>query len=76
MLPPDPFYPNNHCSHTRDCDFLALRDLLSKYPLATSYSSESLAELLYELRYVSLPPAVYHVEEVLEALRVEGEVLA
>jgi hypothetical protein len=54
----------------------ALRDLFSHHPKTTVAGPEMLAELLYEYRSLSIRPENCEVEAALEALRVEGEVLA
>ena len=54
----------------------ALRDLFSHHPETTVAGPEMLAELLYEYRLLSIRPENCEVEAALEALRVEGEVLA
>jgi hypothetical protein len=53
----------------------ALRSMLSQHPQATTAGSETLAELLYERRFVPYRPAVFDVDVALEALRVEGDLL-
>jgi hypothetical protein len=54
----------------------ALRELLSKDPRLVDYSAEALGRLLWVLGYLPQQPADHEVEEALEALCVEGEVLA
>jgi len=53
----------------------AVRELISEHAAAAYKSSETLARLLWVLRYLSYRPEVFEVEVALEALRVEGEVL-
>ena len=68
--------------HTRIQDdpdqalLIALRPLLSKNLCAPSSGPETLSEFLFRECYLSRPVAAYEVEGVVEALRVEGEVLA
>jgi hypothetical protein len=52
----------------------ALRELFSQYPAAAQIGPEGLAELLW--RYVPSRPHESQVEAALEALAVEGEVVA
>lgn len=54
----------------------ALRELLGKHQRLTNCSAQTLAGLLWELRYFPWQPADHEVEAALEVLRVEGEVLA
>ncbi len=54
----------------------ALRDLFSKHPETTCCGAESLAELLRLGRFLPYRPPVFEVEAALEALRIEGEVVA
>jgi hypothetical protein len=54
----------------------ALRDLFSQHPAMMHSGSETLGRALYMLRFLPYRPEVFEVEAALEALRVEGEVLA
>ncbi len=58
------------------CISSALREMLGNHPRLTAYSVETLAELLWSLRYLPRRPEGCEVEAALETLRVEGEVLA
>ena len=55
---------------------IALRELLCHDPCAARFGAETLSQLLYEERYLPLRVDTSEVECLLEALRVEGEVLA
>lgn len=55
---------------------LAVREFLSRNPCAARFGAETISRLLYEDRYLSYCAAVHEVEYALEALFVEGEVLA
>jgi hypothetical protein len=65
-------YPN---SGEPNSVFLALREFLHQHPEAVASGPETLAELLYERRFLPHRLEVFEVEVALEALRVEGEVL-
>ncbi len=54
----------------------ALRELFSHHPKTMEAGSETLAELLYECRLLLIRPESCEVEAALEALQVEGGVLA
>ena len=54
----------------------ALRELLSRHPSAASASPEWLARRLHALRYVASRPDEFEVQSALEALVLEGEVVA
>jgi hypothetical protein len=54
----------------------ALRELFSQHPTATRSGPETLARLLWVLRYLPYRPLVFEVEAALEVLSIEGEVLA
>ena len=54
---------------------LALRELLAQHP-ATRRGPETLARLLWVLRYLPYRPSVFEIEAALEALTVEDGVLA
>lgn len=56
--------------------FVALRELLGTNRIAGSFSYETLAELLYAEGYISRRVETHEVECALEALSVEGELLA
>ncbi len=62
--------------YTTDEVLPALRDLLSHHPAAASSSPEKLARRLYVLRYLPFRPEVCEVAAALEALCIEGEILA
>lgn len=66
---PQPVYNNDEV-------LPALREMISQHPTAMRNGPETLARLLYVLRYLSYRPSVYAVEEALEALQVEGELAA
>jgi hypothetical protein len=53
----------------------AVRELISWHPTAAYKSPNTLARLLWILRYLPYRPEIFKVETALEALRVEGEVL-
>jgi hypothetical protein len=53
----------------------ALRDIFSRYPVATTYGVETLATLLYGPHF-PCSTEISEIEVALEALAVEGEVLA
>jgi hypothetical protein len=53
-----------------------VRELLSRNPCATHFGAETISKLLYEERYLSYRVALHEVEGVLEALRIDGEVMA
>ncbi len=55
---------------------VGLRDLLSRNPEAACRGPEALQELLYAGRFVPRRPTMHEVEAALDALRVEGEVVA
>ena len=55
--------------------FLALRELLAKNRCAIDFSAETLAELIYAERYVSRRVEAHEVGCVLEALRLDGDLL-
>lgn len=55
---------------------VALRSFFSMNPCAASFGPETLSELLCKEGYLLRPVAGYEVQEAVEALRVEGEVLA
>lgn len=55
---------------------IALRAFLSKNPCAARFGPEALSELLYKERYLLHSVPGYEVGAAIEALRVEGEVLA
>ena len=55
---------------------IALRVLLSQNPCAIRFGPETLSDLIYTEGCISRRMAVQEVEWALEALRVEGEVLA
>jgi hypothetical protein len=54
----------------------ALRELLSQYPAMKRSGAETLSRALFVLRFLSHRPDGFAVESALEALYVEGEVLA
>jgi hypothetical protein len=54
----------------------ALRELFSQHSAATDKSPDTLARLLWVLRYLPHQPTTFEVEVAVEALRVEGEVVA
>ena len=54
----------------------ALRELFSQHPVMTQSGCETLSKALFVLRYLPYRPEPSAVEAGLEALRVEGEVLA
>lgn len=58
------------------CVLPALRDLLNQHREVSSTSPEELADLLWTLRYLPYRPHAFAVEAALEALLVDGEVLA
>jgi hypothetical protein len=72
VAPRDRFYINERTQE----DLVALRVLLSRNPCAARFGAEILSELLYAERYLLHRMDVCEVECLLEALRVEGEVLA
>jgi hypothetical protein len=74
MLAPKPLYLNDPT--TREDVLPALRELLSRYPAATYKSSDTLARLLWMLRYLPYQPETFEVEAALEALRIEGGIAA
>jgi hypothetical protein len=76
LTPPNQFYLNNLANPLHECVLPALRELLATRPQAANCSPETLARLLWEGRYQTQQPADHEVEEAMEALRVEGEVLA
>ena len=55
---------------------LALRDLFSQHPAMIYSEPETLGRALHVLRFLPYRPETFEVEAALEALRVEGEVLA
>ena len=54
----------------------ALRELFSHHPKTMEAGSETLAELLFKCCLLLICPESCEVDAALEALRVEGEVLA
>jgi hypothetical protein len=54
----------------------ALRDFLGQHPAMMQSGAESLSRALYMLRFLPYRPETFEVEAALDALRVEGEVLA
>jgi hypothetical protein len=54
----------------------ALRDLFSQHPAMKQSGPETLSRALRVLCYLSYRPETVEVETALEALRIEGEVLA
>jgi hypothetical protein len=71
MFPPDQAY---HEGRTQEA-LVALRGLLSQNPCAFRFGAETLSKLLYEERFLHHRVGTSEVECLLEALRVEGEVL-
>jgi hypothetical protein len=61
---------------TREDVLPTLRELLSQHPAVTYKNPDTLARLLWMLRYLPYQPETIEVETALEALRVEGEVAA
>jgi hypothetical protein len=55
---------------------LALRELLSQHPAMAPDGCETLSQALYELHFLSYRPDTFAVGAALEALLVDGEVLA
>jgi hypothetical protein len=53
-----------------------LREFFSQHPEALSSGPESLSKLLYRLHYLDYLPAVFEVEEALQALHLDGVVAA
>jgi hypothetical protein len=53
-----------------------MRAFFSQNPCAAAFGADTLSELLHKEHYLSYPVAGYEVEGAVEALRVEGEVLA
>jgi hypothetical protein len=54
----------------------ALRELLGQHPAMTQSGPETLSRALYKLRFLPYRCEPFEVEAALEALLVEGEVLA
>ncbi len=54
----------------------SLRELFSQYPAMKRSGAETLSRALFMLRFLPSRPEVFEVEAALEALQVEGEVLA
>ncbi len=54
----------------------ALRDLFNQNPAIMHSGPETMGRALYMLRFLPYRPETFEVEAALEALRVEGEVLA
>ena len=74
MLAPRPLYLNEPT--TREDVLPALRELLSQHPAVTYKSPDTLARLLWMLRYLPYRPETFEVEAALEALRIEGVIAA
>ncbi len=53
-----------------------IRELFSQYPGAMKTGPETLVRMLYALRFIPYRPAVYEVEEALEALYLEDGLAA
>lgn len=74
MFAPDPSYQNE--PHSSEDVLLALREFLGNHRQAAVYGPETIADLLFELRYMPQRPEVFEVGVALEALRDdEGELL-
>ncbi len=71
IAPRDRFYSNGRTQQI----LIALREFLSRNPCASWFGAETLSELLYAERYLPHYVDVSEVECLLDALRVEGEVL-
>jgi hypothetical protein len=71
---PPELYPTEPTA--RDDVLPALRDLLSQHPATMRSAADTLARLLWILRYLPYRPETFEVEAALEALRIEGEVAA
>ena len=54
----------------------SLRELFSQHPSSTRSGPETLARLLWVLRYLPYRPSEFEIAAALEVLTVEGEVLA
>lgn len=70
--PQDGFYTDDRTQEA----LIALRGLLSRNQCASHFGPETLSELLYAEGNLSRRMDAFEVEYALEALRVEGEVLA
>ena len=72
MIAPQPVYKNDPILEV----LLAVREFLDRNPCAVHFDTEAISSLLYKDRYLPHPAAAHEVEAALEALAVEGEVLA
>lgn len=71
LAPMNPVYRT-----TPDDTLLAVREACSRHPEAAYYGPEKLLALVHELRVSPQRPAISEVEAALEALRIEGQILA
>ncbi len=72
VAPRTRFYSNDRTQLT----LVALRELLARNPCSVRFGAETLAELLYAEGYLPHRVETSEIECLIEALRVEGEVLA
>ena len=70
------FAPQLRVYTTTSSVLVALRLLLDQRPEVASYGPETLAEILWHLRYLLRKPAAFEIEVALGALHIEGAVLA
>jgi hypothetical protein len=70
----DPLYPTDPDRGDSQAVLLCLRELFSRCPRALSEGPETLAQLLWEGRYLTRWPSVFEVEAALDALTADGEV--
>ena len=73
------FTPSNELYPAKPCSgqdmLVAAREFLAHHREVGACGPETLADLLFEFRYLPHRPEPFEVEVALEALRVDGEVL-